>query len=290
MITGIKDGIEDYRRQQLDEGVNNSAVTRLGDWRNVNVPRTTRGFFARLFGLKGSANPDYKHQKVSKGVRKLRQREGELSTDFLYSTSGRDSSAHLDTDIDPNWSTTSLVFPKPETDMSRQSSSQTMTPGIHGNNVNILETLAEDEYSQYADMTLGNESAVTLKAPPMIATDSGRTRSGSTTRSITTSRSERKTGVVDYERQASGTAKWERTLWKKLEVGDVVLLRDNDQVPADVVVLATSDADGQCFVETKNVSDGLICTGTLAYARGAARRRDESQATTSIERYNEHTA
>lgn len=63
-----------------------------------------------------------------------------------------------------------------------------------------------------------------------------------------------KSGVVDYDRPSPGTAKWERTLWKKLEVGDVVLLRENDQVPADIVVLSTSDPDGQCFVETKNVS------------------------------------
>ncbi|CCO29664.1 phospholipid-translocating ATPase [Rhizoctonia solani AG-1 IB] len=47
--------------------------------------------------------------------------------------------------------------------------------------------------------------------------------------------------------------KWERTLWKKLEVGDIVLLRDNDQVPADTIVLATSDADGLAYVETKNL-------------------------------------
>jgi hypothetical protein len=33
-------------------------------------------------------------------------------------------------------------------------------------------------------------------------------------------------------------------LWKKLEVGDVVLLKENDQIPADVVVLSTSDSDG----------------------------------------------
>lgn len=58
---------------------------------------------------------------------------------------------------------------------------------------------------------------------------------------------------MDYSRQASGTAQWERTLWKKLEVGDLVLLRDNEQIPADVAVLATSDSDGLCFVETKNL-------------------------------------
>lgn len=65
--------------------------------------------------------------------------------------------------------------------------------------------------------------------------------------------SRRSAGVIDYSRHANGTAQWERTLWKKLEVGDLVLLRDNEQVPADIVVLSTSDADSLCFVETKNL-------------------------------------
>ena len=60
-------------------------------------------------------------------------------------------------------------------------------------------------------------------------------------------------GVVDWRRRTSGSARWERTLWKKLEVGDVVLLRENEQVPADVVVLSTSDPDGLCYLETKNL-------------------------------------
>lgn len=60
-------------------------------------------------------------------------------------------------------------------------------------------------------------------------------------------------GVVDWRKRTSGSARWERTLWKKLEVGDIVLLRDNDQVPADIVVLSTSDPDGMCYLETKNL-------------------------------------
>lgn len=36
-------------------------------------------------------------------------------------------------------------------------------------------------------------------------------------------------------------------------MGDIVLLRENDQVPADIVVLSTSDANGICYVETKNL-------------------------------------
>ncbi|EED77150.1 predicted protein, partial [Postia placenta Mad-698-R] len=51
----------------------------------------------------------------------------------------------------------------------------------------------------------------------------------------------------------AGFARWERTLWKKLEVGDIVLLRENEQIPADIVVLSTSDPDNMCYVETKNL-------------------------------------
>ncbi len=60
-------------------------------------------------------------------------------------------------------------------------------------------------------------------------------------------------GVIDYGRHAPGTAKWERTLWKKLEVGDIVLLREDDQVPADIVVLNSSDPDKNAYIETKNL-------------------------------------
>lgn len=33
----------------------------------------------------------------------------------------------------------------------------------------------------------------------------------------------------------------------------MVLLRENEQVPADIIVLSTSNADNLCFVETKNL-------------------------------------
>src|ERR1700722_18657232 len=94
-ITGVKDAIEDYRRQQLDDAVNNSAVTRLGDWRNVNLPKFHRGFFARLFGLKGRDTSVARSTKVSKGVRKLREKEGEFNTDFLYEGSENTSTADI---------------------------------------------------------------------------------------------------------------------------------------------------------------------------------------------------
>jgi len=43
------------------------------------------------------------------------------------------------------------------------------------------------------------------------------------------------------------------TTWEHVHVGDFVQLRGKDQIPADILVLATSESDGQCFVETKNL-------------------------------------
>jgi phospholipid-translocating ATPase len=60
---------------------------------------------------------------------------------------------------------------------------------------------------------------------------------------------------MDRGQRTPGTARRERTLWKNLEVGDMALLRDNDEVPADIVVLSTSDAEAVCYLETKNVDN-----------------------------------
>lgn len=50
-MTAIKDGIEDWRRAQLDEEVNVSPATKLGNWRNVNQPKDPRNWLERLFRL-----------------------------------------------------------------------------------------------------------------------------------------------------------------------------------------------------------------------------------------------
>lgn len=50
-MTAIKDGIEDWRRAKLDEEVNTSAATKLGNWKNYNQPTDPRNWFERLFHL-----------------------------------------------------------------------------------------------------------------------------------------------------------------------------------------------------------------------------------------------
>lgn len=83
--------------------------------------------------------------------------------------------------------------------------------------------------------------------------------------------------VVDptYNRKQESSAMFRRDNWKNVRVGDWVRIYNNDQVPADMVILATSDADGACYVETKNldgetnlkVRHALHCGGSIKHAR-----------------------
>ncbi|KAF0683495.1 Aste57867_24447 [Aphanomyces stellatus] len=42
-------------------------------------------------------------------------------------------------------------------------------------------------------------------------------------------------------------------LWQEVEVGDILVLRDKEEMPADIFLLATSEEEGRCFVETCNL-------------------------------------
>ncbi|CAN3373146.1 phospholipid-transporting ATPase Dnf1p [Diutina rugosa] len=49
------------------------------------------------------------------------------------------------------------------------------------------------------------------------------------------------------------TLKFGKSYWKEVKVGDVLRIYNNDEIPADVVILSTSDDDNCCYVETKNL-------------------------------------
>ncbi|KAK0451302.1 uncharacterized protein EV420DRAFT_1560180 [Desarmillaria tabescens] len=217
-VTAIKDAVEDYRRATLDEEVNTSAATKLGSWRNVNQPTDPRPWFEKMLGI----NPP---GKVTKGVRKLRDREaneaGHGVRVMLSKTS--DTSTVLSHD-DP--STTSFDLDHVRTGAGRQ--------------LDDIQSIDSHSYpppdaSSFSDTSTQRNSTTDFR---QFKQNDG---------------SQSTLGVIDWKRRTGGSARWERTLWKKLEVGDIVLLRDNDQVPADIVVLSTSDPDGMCYLETKNL-------------------------------------
>jgi phospholipid-translocating ATPase len=46
---------------------------------------------------------------------------------------------------------------------------------------------------------------------------------------------------------------WRKILWKYVRVGDIVCIRNNEMVPADIVVLSTCEKDNICYTETKSL-------------------------------------
>ncbi|KAN0065109.1 hypothetical protein ACQY0O_001606 [Thecaphora frezii] len=52
---------------------------------------------------------------------------------------------------------------------------------------------------------------------------------------------------------AKKAPRWKPKTWENLAVGDFVLLHNNDPIPADIVICATSEEEDTCFIETKNL-------------------------------------
>ncbi len=40
-------------------------------------------------------------------------------------------------------------------------------------------------------------------------------------------------------------------MWKDIRVGDIVHLSNNEMIPADILLLHSSDANGLCFIDTQ---------------------------------------
>jgi phospholipid-transporting ATPase len=51
----------------------------------------------------------------------------------------------------------------------------------------------------------------------------------------------------------SNSDAWDSTMWEDVQVGDILKIRNREMVPADVVLLASSDKDGLCYVMTANL-------------------------------------
>jgi phospholipid-translocating ATPase len=59
--------------------------------------------------------------------------------------------------------------------------------------------------------------------------------------------------LINPRLTATGKPRFHLDCWKNVQVGDFVRIYNDDQIPADVVIVSTSDPDGACYVETKNL-------------------------------------
>ena len=96
--------------------------------------------------------------------------------------------------------------------------------------------------------------------------------------------------VVDPHKPIPGEARFKRDYWKNVRVGDFVRIYNDEEIPADVIILSTSDSDGACYVETKNL-DGetnLKVRHALHCGRKVRHAKDCEVATFTLESENPH--
>lgn len=213
----------------LDDEVNNSASTKLGQWKNVNQPTDPRSWFEKLLRI----NPP---GKVTKGVRKLREREvGEGKMQVVLNKEGDDRVSVSTREV-------------------RSADSSVQELGFYsGAGGRTLEAIPSIDSHATHSYPPGSSLQSTPEGTPEAKHRSWMGVQGELDGYEPSVETRRSDGAINYSKRVTGMAQWERTLWKKLEVGDIVLLRDNDQIPADIVVLSTSDSDNMCYVETKNL-------------------------------------
>lgn len=58
--------------------------------------------------------------------------------------------------------------------------------------------------------------------------------------------------------------------WKDVSIGDFIRVRANEEVPADMVLISTSDAEGNCFIETMNLDGETNLKTKTAVACGGS--------------------
>ncbi|KAL1882068.1 hypothetical protein VTK73DRAFT_2477 [Phialemonium thermophilum] len=240
-VTAIKDAIEDYRRTILDNELNNAPVHRLCGWNNVNVREDDVSLWRRI---KKASSRFF--GAIWHAIERLWKKDTKPRRHLAYD----DARLSIETTLTRHSST--VISPRSRQSFSSAQEDIQMTPvqSPLPRDSNRLD-LPTDDRPQSAFSFQGDEAGL-------------RTIKGD---------------VINYDLPVTGNARFHRDAWKSLQVGDFVRIYNDDELPADVIILSTSDPDGACYVETKNldgetnlkVRSALRCGRSIRHARDCER-------------------
>ncbi|KAJ7781318.1 phospholipid-translocating ATPase [Mycena metata] len=122
--------------------------------------------------------------------------------------------------------------------------------------VSALKDGYEDYIRHTTDRALNNSQTLVLAAPDWKNPNAMKKKSRTFVRALVPRRRKRPaavgTSAKDIEQDAS-LADWDVASWEDVRVGDFIKIRDNDAIPADILICATSEEENVAFVETKNL-------------------------------------
>ncbi|MCJ1397509.1 hypothetical protein MMC11_000702 [Xylographa trunciseda] len=235
-VTAVKDAIEDWRRTVLDNELNNSPVHRLVDWNNVNTSEDRISLWRRI------------KKASTRGVMTLadlwrRKKKGKSVGGKTYTERALD---------EPRVSVETRRTIRDSVAFSRNSiegEGIQMTPvpsplphnSSHGEGVALGRNRSSTGFSYEDDELPIGAFDETLQGDP-------KDHHKSTIIPVKFHGS-----LINSLKQIPGKARFKKDFWKNVQVGDFVRIYNDDQIPADIVILSTSEPDGACYVETKNL-------------------------------------
>ncbi|KAJ4310165.1 phospholipid transporting ATPase [Fusarium piperis] len=243
-VTAIKDAIEDYRRTILDIELNNAPVHRLRNWTNVNV-------------LEGDVSVWRQFKKANSQFFGLIWR----STQSLWSKKAKEELAKR------KMGSSEEDAPRPSVESHRTRRS------VRGSLASPF-TNRESFMSAREEIQMTPVPSPSLQATPHVQIQLPDQQDAKRSAAL----AQMKSDFINYTHPAAG-ARFQKDAWKSLVVGDFVRIYNDEELPADIIILSTSDPDGACYVETKNldgetnlkVRQAVRCGRSLKHARDCER-------------------
>jgi phospholipid-translocating ATPase len=269
VITGIKDGIEDLKRNQADQRVNCSKTLTLSHWQNVNVPEDSSakspfhilyvflGFFCTLAGLDNQFTHAYRMSLVKdKPIETVDFDQDKTPLNEVDEN-------HME---EENSNNEYLQVPQPKTTAAGgfYNKVRQRSDTIRSELTNIFKPTATNKKKIYRPGQIPH--SVLHRTPKPNYANSRRRPSSIHPNKL-------KCSDLSAGEPPINNCKvnWQKVQWQDVQVGDYVMIRNDEDVPADIVILSTSEKDNICYVETQNldgetnlkVRQGLKATGEL---------------------------
>ncbi|KIW20668.1 hypothetical protein PV08_01245 [Exophiala spinifera] len=242
VVTSIKDGYEDFRRTVLDNELNNSPVYRLVDWNNVNIGEDDVSLWRRF--KKSCTRTLLAAYRSIKGLRSKKQKRSENDLDGS-GADGRTSTGTRPT-IRASVYSERTSFHSVHTQGDDIAMTPVPSPGYRASLSPNGQT-SEPPASAFSYETAEETQARGENAPSALRVSEPAKRKSNIAPTKDYG------SIINPYKEVSGRARFKKDYWKNVQVGDFIRIYNDEQIPADVVVLSTSDPDGACYVETKNL-------------------------------------
>ncbi|KAH7019113.1 hypothetical protein EDB80DRAFT_869788 [Ilyonectria destructans] len=240
-VTAIKDAVEDYRRTALDIELNNAPVHRLRNWTNVNV---LEGDVSTWRQFKKGTSAFF--GSIWRGIQSI------------WSKKAKEERARRKTETvdDP-------VRPSMETHHTRRSVRESIASPFTGRESFMS---AREDIQMTPVPSPSPQPHIRIQVP----------ENEEAKRAAAVARMD--TSIIQRDHPIKG-ARFQKDAWKSILVGDFVRIYNDEELPADIIILSTSDPDGGCYVETKNLDgetnlknrQSLRCGRPIKHARDCER-------------------